>query len=123
MRGTEKPGVMLYWEVFDALEQLDPEDFQIMCVTIRNYAQYGWIPDFSDEPQLKFAWPMIKDKLDKDTRRYERKKQASRESGLASDFTRNYAPAHGINPNDVEAKREYIKRRLAEIENEEVNER
>ncbi len=123
MRQKEKPGVLIFWEVFDALQGLDSERLKEMFLAIYNYSRYGEVPNFGDDPFFRILWPFVKDKLDRDTKRYERKQQSSRENGLASDFARNYAPAHGIDPNDEAAKREYIKRRLSEIEAEEINDR
>lgn len=123
MRGTEKPGVMLYWESFRALKRLNDQQVSRIFFAIGDYAQYGEIPDFSDDLTLEFAWSVIQERIDRDTDRYEQKKRRNRESGIISDFTRNYAPAHGIDPNDEAAKADYLKRRLAEIEAEEVNER
>lgn len=123
MRRKEKPGVIIYWSSFDSLQGLDPERFKEMFLAIRNYSQYGEVPDFGDDPFLLLLWPMIKSGVDKDTANYEGKRRTNQKSGLASEFVRIYAPAHGIDPTDEAAKAEYIKRRLAEIETEEVNER
>lgn len=118
-----KPGVLIYWETFRSLKKLNPKQISRIIFAIGDYAQYGVVPDFSDDSLLDFAWDTMQERIDNDTQQYEKKKRTNQKSGILSDFTRNYAPAHGIDPNDEAAKAEYLKRRLAEIDADDFNER
>lgn len=75
---------MLYWETFDVLESLVDGDAKQMLAAIRQYSQYGVLPDFSDNAILNTLWLLIRPKLDADTERYERIREKRREAGLAS---------------------------------------
>lgn len=80
----EKPGVMLYWKTFDALEELVDGEAKKMFRAIRQYAQYGEVPDFSDSPSCRMAWVFLKTDLDADSERYERQKEQRAEAGKIS---------------------------------------
>lgn len=80
----EKPGVMMYWETFDVLESLVDGDAKLMVSAIRQYAQYGALPDFNGNNLLSTLWILIRPKLDADSERYERIRRQKREAGLAS---------------------------------------
>ena len=43
----EKPGVMMYWPMFDVLESLEAGQSKTMLKSIREYSQHGIEPDFS----------------------------------------------------------------------------
>lgn len=77
----EKPGVMLYWKTFDALEKLVDGEAKKMFVAIRRYAQYGELPDFSDNPVSDMAWALLKPELDADNERYEETRRKRAENG------------------------------------------
>lgn len=106
--GKGKPGVVVYWDTFDALDKLKPEKVKIMLKAMRNFAQYGEVPDFGDDDMLEFAWPLIEQRLVSDSERYNKIVNKKVIAGLTSNFKRNYAPKHGINPDDEEALQEYI---------------
>ena len=72
---------MLYWETFDVLESLVDGDAKQMLAAIRQYSQYGVLPDFSDNAILNTLWLLIRPKLDADTERYERIREARAEAG------------------------------------------
>lgn len=114
MRGTEKPGVLIYWEMSEALKRLSAEQLHRFFPAMIDYARFGEVTDFSDDPMLDFAWTLVQSKIDNDTQRYEKKRMRNKENGFASEFVRSYAPAHGIDPNDAKEKAAYIKRRMAE---------
>lgn len=80
----EKPGVMVYWETFDVLESLVDGDAKLMISAIRQYSQYGALPDFSGNAILSTLWLLIRPKLDADSERYERIREQKREAGRAS---------------------------------------
>ncbi len=62
---------MLYWETFDVLESLVDGEAKRMLAAIRQYSQYGVLPDFSDSAMLSTLWLLIRPKLDADAERYE----------------------------------------------------
>lgn len=62
---------MLYWETFDVLESLVDGEAKRMLAAIRQYSQYGALPDFSDSAILNTLWLLIRPKLDADAERYE----------------------------------------------------
>lgn len=62
---------MLYWETFDVLESLVDGDAKVMMSAIRQYSQYGVLPDFTGNAILTTLWLLIRPKLDADTERYE----------------------------------------------------
>ena len=67
----EKPGMMMYWEVFDVLESLLDGQAKIMLHAIRNYSQYGEVPDFGSDAVLSTLWLLVKPKIDADSERYD----------------------------------------------------
>lgn len=78
---------MLYWETFDVLENLVDGEAKQMLTAIRQYSQYGALPDFSNSAILNTLWLLIRPKLDADEKRYERirdaRVEAGRKGGLA----------------------------------------
>lgn len=68
----EKPGVMIYWETFDAFEAMPDGQSKILITAIRQYAQYGVIPEFKGEQLLSIIWQIIKPRIDADNERYEK---------------------------------------------------
>lgn len=67
----EWPGVLLYWETFDSLEKMVGDKAKMMLRAIRQYAQHGKSPDFSEDPALEMAWTFMKPRIDADAERYE----------------------------------------------------
>lgn len=72
----ERPGVLLYWETFEALENEDLSDRDVrrVLVSMHRYARYREVPDFSDSQACRVAWSFIKAKIDADEKRYEQVK-------------------------------------------------
>ena len=87
MAKLEKPGVLLYWDTFDILEKARGEKVKTLLKAIRNFAQYGDVPDFGDDEALELVWPGIQYKLIADGKKYEdkieQKREAGRKGGLA----------------------------------------
>ena len=83
----EKPGALLYWETFEMLERAKCEKVKILLSAIRNFAQYGEVPDFEDDEALNLVWPQLEQKLIADDERFERireeRAKAGRKGGLA----------------------------------------
>lgn len=65
---SERPGVVVYFELLDALPALrDAEKGQLFEAILR-YGRDGETPDFSGA--LFAIWALVKQKLDRDTQRY-----------------------------------------------------
>lgn len=108
----ERPGVMLYFELETPLKLLDDSQRGQLLTAILEYAHYGTIPEFGDS-LLTMAWSFVKPDLDRDGARYQETVHKRRVAGITSDFKRNYAPKHGISPDDDEALQEYIRQQLS----------
>ena len=80
----ERPGVMLYWEMFDVLESLLDGQAKTMLQAIRNYSQYGEVPDFAGDALLSTLWMLVKPKIDADSLRYEQIIEQRRRAGKTS---------------------------------------
>ena len=68
----EKPGVMMYWSMFDVLESLLDGQAKTMLHAIRTYSQYGEVTDFDGDAVLKTLWLLVKPQMDADNERYEK---------------------------------------------------
>ena len=109
---ANRPGVMLYFDIEPGLKILgDPQRGKLLAA-IMEYAHYGVVPDFED-PLLSMAWSFVKTSIDRDGERYQSNVHQKRIAGIKSDFRRNYAPKHGIDPDDEEALQAYIRQRLS----------
>ncbi len=108
----KRPGVMLYFDIEPGLKMLDDPQRGRLLTAIMEYAHFGVVPDFSD-PLLSMAWSFVKTSIDRDGERYEKAVTKKKISGITSDFKRNYAPKHGIDPDDEEALSEYIRQRMS----------
>lgn len=104
-----KPGVMIYFETARAIKRCSYEEKGRLFDAILEYAEFGVVPELP--PPLDMAWAFIVDKIDRDSERYSDIQEKNRMKGIISDFKRNYAPTHGIDPEDKAALAEYIKRR------------
>ena len=67
---NERPGVLLYWEIFDVLESLFDDEVKTMLLAIKNYSLYGTMPDFSDNRILTALWVLVQRRLDADAEKY-----------------------------------------------------
>lgn len=74
----------MYWEMFDVLESLLDGQAKIMLQAIRNYSQYGEVPDFASDPLLATLWMLVKPKIDADSDRYEKIREQKVRAGKAS---------------------------------------
>lgn len=94
---------MLYWETFDVLENLVDGEAKQMLTAIRQYSQYGALPDFSNSAILNTLWLLIRPKLDADEKRYERirdaRVEAGRKGGLARASNAKQIQANEANAN------------------------
>lgn len=109
--GKEKiqPGFMCYWDLLDTILLLPENEIKPMLTAIKKYCVQKEKPN----PQgiLQYLWPMIQEKLDMDSQRYETIRSQNQVKGLISNFKRNYAPEHGLDPADSQALRMYLESR------------
>ena len=109
---SERPGVVIYFEIEPALRMLDDSQRGKLFSAILEYAHYSVIPELTD-PLLAMAWSFVQPSLDRDADRYAKSCQQKKIAGLKSDFRRNYAPKHGIDPDNEDALQTYISQRLS----------
>lgn len=82
--GKAQPGIMLYWEAFDAIEAMLDGDAKRMLKAIRMYAQYGEEPDFANNPSMKMAWYFMRGSIDRDKGKYAHIRAINSEKGKKS---------------------------------------
>lgn len=68
---SERPGVMLYFDVLPALEKMEASDAGRLFVAVLRYAQGGIEPELDGAADL--VWSFIKSSIDRDGRRYRHK--------------------------------------------------
>lgn len=71
----DKPGIVMYWGMFDMLDRVKPEKVKPLLKAIRNLAQYGEFPDFGGDEALELVWPLIEQQVIADSARYEKVRQ------------------------------------------------
>ena len=69
MKGSKKPGVMLYFELYPMLKQMTVEDVHALIMAIFEYAQNGVLPRFSSQA-LVYVWEFVRLNIDRDNQRY-----------------------------------------------------
>lgn len=69
----KRPGVIIYYEVFSALEDFNDGQYRRMFEAIFNYAKDKILPTFDkyQEPGLYYCWKFIQPKIDADEKHYE----------------------------------------------------
>lgn len=65
-----RPGVMIYFDVREPLEELADDEKGRLFDAILEYGQYGVIPEFTGT--LRMAWRFIKPNIDRDGNKYEK---------------------------------------------------
>lgn len=65
----ERPGMMIYFDVLDALETLSMADRGQLFTAILAYGSRGTVPNFRSTA-LKLAWSMLQGRLDRDKESY-----------------------------------------------------
>ena len=78
MKQTEKPGVMLYFEIRSCIRHLNHVERSLLLEAILDYGQNGIEPDFDDDPALAVAWEFVRDRLDRDDEAYREKREQCR---------------------------------------------
>lgn len=69
MKGSKKPGVMLYFELYPMLKQMTVDDAHALIMAIFEYAQDGTLPRFSHQA-LDYVWEFVRLNIDRDSERY-----------------------------------------------------
>lgn len=106
----EKPGFYIWFKTVDVMAELTFEEKGMLYSAMAEYARDGVIPTFDDR-LLRSIWTQLQYDLNADHDRYEKTKRENQIKGWTSDFKRNYAPKHGIDPNDEEALQAFIELR------------
>ena len=83
-KAKEKPGIVLYWETFDAFEELEDKEIVTLIFAMRDYARYGVIPNFEKGSVESVLWKLIKQKIDADIEKYKEKQEIGRIGGNSS---------------------------------------
>ncbi len=71
MAGKQRPGVMLYFELYPILQQMPPEEVYEIVMAIFAYARDGVVPVFHSTA-LNYAWGFIQQDIQRDNERYQR---------------------------------------------------
>lgn len=109
---ADRPGVLVYFEIEPALQLLNNEQRGMLFTAILDYAHYGSVPTF-DTPLLEMAWSFVQPSIDRDGEKYAKTCKQKQIAGLTSDFRKNYAPKHNLDPNDEEALQTYLRQRMS----------
>ena len=73
---SEKPGVMIYFDMLDCLKQMTDRQAGLLFRCILEYASTGKEPEIPDS--LRIIWPMLRMRMDTDHQRYKLKVLKSR---------------------------------------------
>lgn len=112
---NEKPGFYIWYKTVDAMAELTFEEKGRIYTAVEEYSRFGTIPTFEDR-LLRSIWSGLQTDLDADDAKYKKKQRDNTIKGWKSDFKRNYAPAHGIDPEDEAALEAYIQQRLTAVD-------
>ena len=69
MAEKQRPGVMLYFELYPILRQMTPEEVYEIVMAIFAYARDGVAPTFRNTA-LAYVWGFIQQSLQRDKERY-----------------------------------------------------
>ena len=75
-RETERPGVVLYFDIRPALNRLTREQCGDLLLAVLNYAEFGEKPELDD--LVGMAFDLIAPRIDRDAAKYAEKQQKSR---------------------------------------------
>ena len=64
-----KPGIMVYFEIRPCLELMTMKERGELLTAMLEYGETGEEPKLAGN--LRVVWPLIRDKLDRDTKRYD----------------------------------------------------
>lgn len=66
----KRPGIMVYFDMLDALEEYEAEERGLLFTAMLRYGLYGEIPEFEDRG-MRTIWKSAQQKIDLDGVRYE----------------------------------------------------
>ena len=81
---SEHSGIVVYWETFDLLDELEPVEAKEMLYAIHMYAKEGIEPDFDHNRVMRITWKVIKADIDRSVEKYEQTRNARSAAGKAS---------------------------------------
>lgn len=77
---SDRPGVMIYFDVLPCLERLTREEMGALFEAIMNYARFGIFPELNGV--VGIAFDFIRPRIDADAENYENKKEARKRAAL-----------------------------------------
>ena len=105
-KGKRPPGIMIYDDMLRTMTIMPEDKLKILLEAMVNYHLREEQPVLDES--LEIVWPMVQQHLDHDAQRYEENCVQKRINGLIGSFKKNYAPDHGISPQDMDAMGEYL---------------
>lgn len=66
----KRPGIMVYFDMLDALEEYEAEERGLLFTAMLRYGLYGEIPEFEDRG-MRTLWKNVQPRIDADGVRYE----------------------------------------------------
>lgn len=97
---TQRPGVMLYFDIAPAIKRLSAEESGLLLRAILDYAEQGVAPDFESD-MLELVWDLLQPRLDRDAARYEEKALKARYSTYCREMKKR-----GLQPAEFEVWQE-----------------
>lgn len=97
---TQRPGVMLYFDIAPAIKRLSAEESGLLLRAILDYAEQGVAPDFESD-MLGLVWDLLQPRLDRDAARYEEKALKARYSTYCREMKKR-----GLQPAEFEVWQE-----------------
>lgn len=95
---TDRPGIVIYFELSEALQDFSDEEAGMIFRAMLLYGQTGAAPDFSDRA-LRTLWRNVQQKIDRDAARYQ-DQVAARKYAV---FVREWKRHHEDEPMSFEA--------------------
>ena len=83
-KNVEQAGIVIYWEAFELLDELEPVEAKEMLAAIHAYSRFAIEPDFAENRVLRIVWKSIKAGIDRNLEKYEQTKAARSAAGKAS---------------------------------------
>ena len=77
----EKPGMMIYYDMQESIEELTPVEQAMVYHDLFTYSRTGIEPHWPEK--MAWSWGMFKARVDEDTARYERVSEKRREAARA----------------------------------------
>lgn len=72
MANNQRPGVMLYFELSDAVRKMNEHQKALLLDALLLYGEFMEEPDFADDPRLDATWVFMKKRIDRDAEMYDK---------------------------------------------------